>query len=405
MKTNDPRQQFISALRSALHYLYDPDHLHRSPLVSIFGLEDRVDASTLLQKILLEAIEKLKPTDVGEEDPLFPRAWMIYDLLYYRYVRGYERQAVAKQLSISERQLSRENSAAIERLALALWESSGLDADSLEAGGAMEDESLADEGGAPPGDPFERLPAEKLAPWPGVLAAALEIIRPLAEKHAVLLPARVEAASSSAAVPQTSLRHALLSLLSALLPGNPGSVLRIEPLAQPGRLRLNLEISPARFDAPIIAAIATARSLLEHAGGQLDVLLQDERAVFGLALPTVEQTSILVVDDNPDAIHLFTRYAQGTQYTVIGAQDGLQALELAPRLAPRIVLLDVMMPEMDGWELLGRLRHLLAGQPTQFVVCSILPQAAIAYSLGADGFLQKPVRSQDFLALLEQLDR
>src|SRR6266545_6105298 len=110
--------QFISALRSALHYLYDPDQLRRNPLIEFFGVAGRVDATSALQKLLLDAIEALKP---GNDEPPQSHAWRLYDLLFFRYVRGYERLEVANQLGISDRQLTREQKTAIETLAQHLW--------------------------------------------------------------------------------------------------------------------------------------------------------------------------------------------------------------------------------------------------------------------------------------------
>ena len=127
--------KFIAHLRSALHHLYDPDQLRLSPLVTFLGLEGRIDASTAVQKVLLDSIENLKPTGSEEEDRLHQREWIAYELLYFRYVRGYERQAVANQLSISDRQLSRENHAALERLAIVIWETYGLNQETLDERG------------------------------------------------------------------------------------------------------------------------------------------------------------------------------------------------------------------------------------------------------------------------------
>ena len=236
------------------------------------------------------------------------------------------------------------------------------------------------------------------------MAAALDLVRPLAEKNAVNLPEVCEFTIPAIAVPNYAMRHALLSLLNALIPANPGSSLRINPTIEKENLRLALEIHPAKLDSHSALAIEAARSLLERVGGQIISTQDNDVGFFVLALPAFKRMPILVIDDHPDMIQLFTRYVQDTHYSVTGVLDWRQAFVAVQAIAPRIVILDVMMPGMDGWELLGRLRHTLAGQPTQIVICSILPQAAIAQSLRADGFLQKPVLPQDFLAMLEMLE-
>ena len=64
-----------------------------------------------------------------------------------------------------------------------------------------------------------------------------------------------------------------------------------------------------------------------------------------------------------------------------------------------------MMPQLDGWELLGRLRQHPRTSYIPIVVHTILPQEELALSLGASAFIQKPVTRQAFLAALDQLTR
>ncbi len=61
-------------------------------------------------------------------------------------------------------------------------------------------------------------------------------------------------------------------------------------------------------------------------------------------------TKILVVDDEPDILYLVNKVLSNKGYTVIKASSGLDAVEKVKKEKPDLVLLDVMMPEMDGWE-------------------------------------------------------
>lgn len=110
--------QFVALLRSALHYLFDPVHLRRSPLVALLGLSGEFDQAAALQQRLVATIRELKPPDA---EPPQSRAWRIYDTLHLQYVRQLARDVVATQLGISERQMRREQRLAIEALAQQLW--------------------------------------------------------------------------------------------------------------------------------------------------------------------------------------------------------------------------------------------------------------------------------------------
>ena len=80
MLTNE---DFLRHLHRALHHLYEPDRLRQNPLASLFGVANRLDTFSALQRILTEAIDSLEPQ--GDEPPQSP-AWEIYEPLYYRYV-------------------------------------------------------------------------------------------------------------------------------------------------------------------------------------------------------------------------------------------------------------------------------------------------------------------------------
>ena len=74
---------------------------------------------------------------------------------------------------------------------------------------------------------------------------------------------------------------------------------------------------------------------------------------------------------------------------------------MADKISPQIIVLDVMMPHVDGWEILGRLRqHPVTGQ-IPIIVCTILAQEELALSLGASSFIRKPITRQAFLAALD----
>ena len=100
-------------------------------------------------------------------------------------------------------------------------------------------------------------------------------------------------------------------------------------------------------------------------------------------------------------LQLLKRYTSGTRYRLVGTRDPSQALDLAARLGPRIIVLDVMMPQMDGWKVLGLLRQHPLTRDLSIVVCTILGQEDLALALGASAFLKKPVRQQVFQSALD----
>src|SRR5256885_17186562 len=69
-----------------------------------------------------------------------------------------------------------------------------------------------------------------------------------------------------------------------------------------------------------------------------------------------ERPRVLVVDDYPDAREMYAEYLQYSGFDVIEAGNGIEALERAADSAPDIILMDLSLPVMDGWEATGRLK-------------------------------------------------
>ena len=118
------------------------------------------------------------------------------------------------------------------------------------------------------------------------------------------------------------------------------------------------------------------------------------------------QPVILVVDDIVTNIVLIQAFLRGRNYEVLSAQSGVQALQITSENHPDIVILDIMMPEMDGYEVLARLR---AGEDTKDIKVVMLSALAKesdirnAMDLGADGFLTKPILANKLYEALEKL--
>ena len=143
--------------------------------------------------------------------------------------------------------------------------------------------------------------------------------------------------------------------------------------------------------------------LMSCQGGRLE-----QEAVQGpicrvvISLPIASRARVLVVDDIGAVHRLFERYLAPHNYEVIGVHNGAEALRLASARRPDLIILDVMMPAMDGWQVLRDLQSNPATASIPVVVCSVLNEPELALSLGARAFISKPV---DRLVLLNTLDR
>lgn len=111
-----------------------------------------------------------------------------------------------------------------------------------------------------------------------------------------------------------------------------------------------------------------------------------------------KKTTILVADDDPQLLRLITRNLQLEGYEVLAASDGQQALEAIEARVPELVLLDVMMPRLDGFSVAERVRE-FSSVPIIIVTARGQDQDKIrGLDAGADDYLTKPFSVDELLA-------
>jgi CheY-like chemotaxis protein len=400
-------EQFLEYLRDALNHLYEPRWLRESPLATLFGVAGRVDAPVALQRILTEAIETFEP---APDEPACSDAWQIYGPLMYRYVERLSQPQVAGQLGFSARHLRRKEHEAMEALAGLLWKQFSLDAvrdwdaEAEVTGQALGDSAAVDEELAW----LRNQQCASTADLDQILPGVLDLAQRLAGRHAVQMDVTGSDGLPQVAADPVAVRQILLNLLSVAIPRAAGGRVSISSKAQ--RWEVELRVYCAQYPSgqkPVlneeVSSLNVAQQLADLMSGAKLRLSVDARTFDAvLALPTVKQLPVLVIDDNADTLQLLERYTAGTRYHLIATRDPEQALGLAQQHAPRIIVLDVMMPGVDGWEVLGRLRQHLHAAHIPIVVCTILAQRELAESLGANAFIRKPITREAFLAALDR---
>lgn len=402
---------FVRQLRWTLRHLYDPAELGKSPLLELLGVSSQAGPSGL-RRVLLESIEALKPRP---STPPEAKGWRIYRALFHRYTEQFTPYQVAKALGLSVRQLRRQESLALRVLADYLWSRYEVGARTMPSQGSARPQVGAD--GSPVEAPSRErelqwleasLPSEVVAPAE-VLEGALRVIEPLRVAMRVQVDCRLPADLPQLAVPGATLRQALLDTLTAAVRSVPGGRVLIAAQACPPHVGIDVQpqgpcLDPAPPAVEYAESLEMARRLVALCRGSLSVMASQEDDgpfVAHLQLPSAQAAAVLVVDDNADTLQLFQRYLLGTRYPFLGTRDPQQALALSRQIRPWAIVLDVMLPGVDGWELLGRFRGNPGTAGTPVIICTILPEEQLALSLGAAAFLRKPVSRADFLAALE----
>ena len=117
--------------------------------------------------------------------------------------------------------------------------------------------------------------------------------------------------------------------------------------------------------------------------------------------------TLLVVEDIPDILTLLKATLEFKGYRVLTARDGQEALEIIEHEQPTVIVTDILMPRMDGFNLVHRLRldHRTRDIPVIFLSATyVAPEdKSFALSLGVTRFIEKPVNFEEFLPAVSEL--
>ncbi len=131
----------------------------------------------------------------------------------------------------------------------------------------------------------------------------------------------------------------------------------------------------------------------------------EEQSAASQEVDEKEGKLVLCVDDDEGVIKLFRRYLSQQGYQVAGLTDAAEVVEEAKRLQPYAITLDVMMPQMDGWQVIRDLKDEPETAHIPVVMCTIVSEEEKGMSLGASDYLVKPIMEQELVAALDRLDR
>jgi CheY-like chemotaxis protein len=411
-------------LRQALNHLYNPEQLRKNPLIEWFGFSDRYDAPASLQTALTDAIQALRP---GQYEPIHSEARQTYEILLLRYIQQFNQQEVAHHIGVSERQFRREQDRAINVLADFIWKKFGGAAPaaaqpaelpaSVEKPAEEEKPATRNEIDSEWGW-LEVNHSERIVNTPEFIQGVLNLIRPVADQYQTRCVIASSEHLPDLAVHSVAARQILLNLLRVAIAHAGQSQVTITTGVEAGMLTVQVEshtAGPSIHQVPFEQEdylLQIAAHLTRLSKGQLSIenpwKAGDEPASTNafranLLLPLVEGISVLVVDDNADIIELIQRYTTGTRYRVTGLTDPELVFKTIQECGAKGIVLDVMMPKIDGWELLGRLRQHPMTADIPVVILSILAQEELALSLGARALIVKPVTQERFLAVLDQV--
>ncbi len=328
----------------------------------------------------------------------------IYDILQLRYEQQFTQKAVAAQLGVGVRQYRRLQKAALHALALQILEREELHGPRVNS---SNDVPLASSSELPESLQWiSKLSRDETTRIDQVIDDVGGLISPLVQRQGKSL--RIDnALSISAAIHPLVLRQALLNLLNVAVIHSASDEIFLRTSSDNRHVRIEVVSNRAdevqALPEPLAPTeLMMAKEMLRYFNGDVTSQLQPDSGAFyaQLRCRAVASIPVLVVDDHADTLNLLQRYMIDTPYELIVVSNPQQAVEQAAAYQPQAILLDVMMPEMDGWDVLSQLKQDERTVHLPVLVCTVLDQSELAHSLGASGFLRKPIARPVLLSAL-----
>lgn len=381
-------ESFLEEVQTALNRLYDPTFQPSH----LFGdlLTRRAATPAPWQEILLQTIHQMEPSTTT---PPETRSRRIHQVLTYRYVQQLTQEDTAARLHITSRHVRREQSEAVHALAQILWQratQSGDQSDPVVDWSSQLRQELTS---------LQRHVPEGVVAVDEILHRVVDLLTPVLANTTIAIHSGKPLSGTVAAVHAAGLRQLLVRSITEWARQLANVVIEMDARTQGDVILIQLIGSRAPIDH--LRADPLVQELLAQYGGRFEIAQAAQATTLTISLPSASEIRVLVVDDNEDLLHFYRRYLQDTRYQITALTDGSLLLETLESVQPDIIVLDVMLPAADGWELLTTLRQHPLGRNLPILVCSVIQEEDLALALGATGYIAKPVRRAALLAALD----
>lgn len=391
-------EEFEIQIKDGLVNLFDFTVLETHSLSSIIKIPSAGFSGSqgeFLRKSLLETIESLKPSEKTYD--VYSTEWRIYIVLLKRFVEGLSSQEVASLLSMSERQYRRYLKKGVQSVALILWDHFIQKKDSSNHESFTESST----------NNFNVMREEiKLG---DIVDGVTSLLANRFLEENVQIEVTRDQPDTLIESDRIILRQILIEMVNRLLISDIRLIQFVISSAD-GFISLGILANDwLSTKNPIEPFEDSQENNIWFWSDKLGLKIKQEvnpskkETAIWIHFIQSEQKKIMIIDDQEPAIRLFTRYLSRSNVKIFALSKPGKVLAKVKELQPELILLDIMMPKMDGWEVLQSLKLDQETKQIPVIVCSAWGEPELAKSLGAVEFLRKPVTQRDLLATIQAI--
>ncbi|HCS38319.1 MAG TPA: hypothetical protein DIW44_01885 [Anaerolineaceae bacterium] len=399
------RTEFQNAVKDILNHLSDPAYLENHNLLNLFYSGEDAPITVrmhALRETIQKSINFLQPPD---GTPSIATEWRCYKILTFRYFLLKEWHIIEEELGLSQRQVQRDLKKGLDALVSILWDhhtSQTKKSDQPETESIKEIETYDQE-----------LIKEELKNWEisydlinlsQILEQALQLCKSLmnTEFHEQIVLKDVDT-SLNVMVDQVLTKQGLYKIFSMIGESN-------------GNLKAQVKtrkLNDFFYELAFIFITPNSRTSEHWSIAQLFFTIQglrhhftqnDDMTEISVILPVKKQISCLVIDDVESVRRLIERMLGSYGIQVFGADNYIIALNLIQLVKPDFILLDILMPKMDGWQMIKNLKSNPQTMEIPVIICSVLFEPELSQAVKAAAYIRKPINRLELIKTLQDLN-
>jgi CheY-like chemotaxis protein len=395
--------QFRDELHRILLHLQDPGYCPAHCLFSVVGC-DPAEGVGPLQAAIIAAIREMEP---GPEAPPNTSTRRYFDSLHTRYVLGLSQDDTADWLHISVRHLHRIQTEATHVLARRFWQSqpASTGQSTKRDGTAEEDTHSGDQATTWRSQADVELAAlymsapNTITDVGDVIHGVLQLGEALGAGYGVQIGIESVQPNLSALIHPAALRQTLITAIG-----------QVAHLVAPGRIAIYAALEDGKAKITLTGPISSSEptdeevihAVIASKETSIEICRREGNVFLWVRIPALGERVVLVVEDNPDMVYFYQRCTAGTAYRVVQEIPNPGLVDRIEEMQPDVIVLDVMLPDVDGWQVLTHLNDRPTTQSIPVIVCSVVREETLALTLGATSFLSKPVKPRQLVEALDQ---
>jgi CheY-like chemotaxis protein len=398
------RIEFQNDVKDILNHLSDPAYLENHGLLALFYTGPEAPLTIRMRSLretIQGSIEFLRPPEGTPENAT---EWRCFKILNSRYFQMKEWHVIEEEMGLSQRQVQRDLKKGLDALISILWDHfSNQNSSDATADANADGEDAYD----------NELIQEELKNWEisydlvnlsQILEQALQLCKSLSQTQLQdhLDLSEVDP-NLNVMVDQVLTKQGLYKILSMF------SEIVGDQVVQVKTRKVNdfFYDLTFKFHSPNdlalqhwkIAQLFFTIQSLRHA-----ILKEEGSTTISIILPVKKQVNCLVIDDVESVRRLIERMLGSYGIQVFGADNYLAAVDLIQLVKPDFILLDVLMPKMDGWQMIKNFKSNPDTASIPVIISSVLYEPELSQAVNAVGYIRKPINRLELIKTLQELN-